>query len=111
MAHPEISQRSARRGLFLCLDGPDGGGKTTQVALLADRLRAQGREVVTCRDPGGTALGDRLRHILLDRATTHLTLRAEMLLYMASRAQLVDEIIRPALALQKVVISDRFLLA
>jgi dTMP kinase len=111
MASLETSPRTRQRGLFLCLDGPDGGGKTTQVSLLADWLRAHSREVVTCRDPGGTAVGDRLRHILLDRATTHLTLRAEMLLYMASRAQLVDEIIRPALAEQRVVITDRFLLA
>ena len=59
-------------GLFLVLDGPDGGGKTTQAARLADWLCARGREVVTCRDPGGTALGERLRPILLDRATDHL---------------------------------------
>lgn len=99
------------RGLFLCLDGPDGGGKSTQAALLAESLRARGLDVVACRDPGGTALGDRLRAILLDRSTTHLTLRAEMLLYMASRAQLVDEIVRPALDAGKVVVSDRYLLA
>ena len=55
------------RGLFLTLDGPDGGGKTTQVATLAAWLPAQGFDVVTCREPGGTALGDRLRNLLLDR--------------------------------------------
>jgi dTMP kinase len=99
------------RGLFFCLDGPDGGGKTTQAARLADWLRARGFGVVTCRDPGGTAVGDRLRTILLDRATTHLGLRAEMLLYMASRAQLVDEVIRPALDQGQIVVADRFLLA
>src|SRR5512135_1270247 len=99
------------RGLFLSLDGPDGGGKTTQAARLAAWLRARRLEVVACRDPGGTALGDRLRQILLDRATAHLALRAEMLLYMASRAQLVEEVIRPALGRGALVVSDRFLLA
>src|SRR5947209_6425101 len=99
------------RGRFLVLDGPDGGGKTTQAASLAGWLRARGVEVVTCRDPGGTSLGDRLRAILLDRETVNLALRAEMLLYMASRAQLVEEVIRPALAGGAVVISDRYLLA
>jgi len=98
-------------GLFLALDGPDGGGKTTQVAGLASWLRARGREVVTCRDPGGTPLGDRLRALLLERDSVAFGPRAEMLLFMASRAQLVDEVIRPALARGAVVVGDRFLLA
>ena len=100
-----------RPGWFFALDGPDGGGKTTQVAALADWLRGRGYEVLTCRDPGGTPLGDRLRAILLDRSTVGLSLRAEMLLYMASRAQLVEEVVGPALASGKVVVSDRYLLA
>ena len=95
----------AHPGFFLVLDGPDGGGKTTQAARLADWLRDQGLDVVTCRDPGGTALGDRLRSILLDRDTVAISLRAEMLLYMASRAQLVEEVIAPALAAGRVVVS------
>jgi dTMP kinase len=107
----DVSMASPAPGLFLTLDGPDGGGKTTQVARLADWLRARGRAVVTCREPGGTALGEGLRRILFDRATVHLTIRAEMFLFMASRAQLVEEVIRPALTAGKVVISDRFLLA
>lgn len=98
-------------GFFISLDGPDGGGKTTQAARLAAWLRDTGREVVTCRDPGGTALGDRLRAILLDRHDTPIGMRAEMLLYMASRAQLVEEVLAPALGAGKVVVSDRFLLA
>jgi dTMP kinase len=102
---------SSRSGFFISLDGPDGGGKTTQAARLAGWLRGQGREVRTCRDPGGTALGDRLRAILLDRHEIPVGLRAEMLLYMASRAQLVDEVIRPALEAGTVVVCDRFLLA
>jgi len=99
------------KGFFLALDGPDGGGKSTQVARLHAWLIEQGREVVTCRDPGGTALGERLRALILGRAEAAIGMRAEMLLYMASRAQLVDEVIRPALEAGKVVISDRFLLA
>ncbi len=71
----------------------------------------RGLEVVTCRDPGGTALGERLREILLARDTVAISLRAEMLLYMASRAQLVEEVIAPALAAGRVVVSDRYLLA
>jgi dTMP kinase len=98
-------------GFFLALDGPDGGGKSTQAAMLAACLRARGRNVVSCRDPGGTALGDRLRALLLDRDSVHYGLRAEMLLYMASRAQLVAEVIRPAMARGQIVVSDRYLLA
>jgi dTMP kinase len=97
--------------MFLSFDGVDGCGKSTQIRLLADALRAAGREVVTCRDPGGTALGERLREILLNRHDMPIHRRAEMLLYMASRAQLVEEVIRPALAAGKLVISDRYLLA
>ncbi|WZO96020.1 dTMP kinase [Isosphaeraceae bacterium EP7] len=101
----------ARTGFFLSLDGPDGGGKTTQLAGLVDWLRGLGHEVVTCRDPGGTPLGDSIRSILLDRATVGLDIRAEMFLYMASRAQLVAQVIVPALDAGKVVVCDRFLLA
>lgn len=108
---PQDEPGRSRPGLFLSLDGPDGGGKTTQAARLVDWLRSAGREVVACRDPGGTALGDRLRAILLDRAEVVPSLRAEMLLFNASRAQLVDEVIRPALEAGKVVVSDRYLLA
>src|SRR4051812_45571444 len=111
MPVPQASQRSPSRGLFLALDGPDGGGKTTQAATLAAWLRARGLDVVACREPGGTPLGERLRDLLLDRETVPLTLRAEMLLYMASRAQLVEQVIRPALESGRVVVSDRSLLA
>jgi dTMP kinase len=97
--------------MFFSFDGVDGVGKSTQIRLLAEALRQSGREVVTCRDPGGTALGERLREILLNHHGTSIHRRAEMLLYMASRAQLVEEVIRPALAAGKTVISDRYLLA
>src|SRR4051794_16990299 len=99
------------RGRFFALDGPDGGGKTTQAARLAHWLREMGRDVVACREPGGTPLGERLREILLDRDAAPPALRAEMLLYMASRAQLVAEVIRPALDAGRIVVSDRYLLA
>jgi dTMP kinase len=98
-------------GFFLVLDGPDGGGKTTQVAQLADWLRERGFTVVTCREPGGTALGNRLRALVMDRDTVPISIRAEMLLFMASRAQMVEEVIRPVLESGQVVVCDRFLLA
>ncbi|HMF11879.1 MAG TPA: dTMP kinase [Gemmataceae bacterium] len=95
-------------GVFLSLDGLDGAGKSTQVRLLADWLREQGRAVVPCADPGGTSVGDRIRELLLHG---EMTLTCEALLFMASRAQLVAEVIRPALDDGKIVLSDRFLLA
>ncbi len=98
-------------GCFLVLDGPDGGGKTTQARRLVDWLRSTGRVVTTCRDPGGTGLGERLRPIVQDRSETLIGMRAEMLLFQASRAQLVEEVIAPALAAGGVVVSDRYLLA
>ncbi len=97
--------------MFFSFDGVDGTGKSTQIALLADALRQRGRDVVTCRDPGSTPLGERLRQILLDHHDTPIHRRSEMLLYMAARAALVEEIIRPALAAGKIVLSDRYLLA
>jgi dTMP kinase len=97
--------------MFFSFDGIDGSGKSTQIGLFADWLRQRGHDVVACRDPGSTRLGEELRKLLLDRDDLQITRRAEMLLYMAARAQLVDEVIRPALAAKKVVVSDRFLLA
>ena len=105
------ARNHAHPGLFFVLDGPDGGGKSTQAARLAAWLRGAGLEVVSCRDPGGTALGERVREILLARDAVPISLRAEMLLYMASRAQLVEEVIAPALAAGHIVVSDRYLLA
>ena len=98
-------------GVFISLDGVDGGGKSTQVHLLAEYLRTLGHDVLTFRDPGGTKLGEALREILLHRQEIPLTGTAEMLLYMASRAELVAECIRPALESGRTVITDRFLLA
>jgi len=97
-------------GRFIALDGLDGTGKSTQCRLLADWLRGRGHDVVTCRDPGGTPLGDALRPILLDH-THDMTPTAEAMLFMASRAELVARVIRPALLAGRWVVSDRYLLA
>lgn len=97
-------------GLFISLDGIDGTGKSTQGKMLADWLRARGREVTECRDPGGTPLGDQFRAFLLDKNCV-MTPATEAFLFMASRAELVHQVIRPALAAGHVVVCDRFLLA
>jgi dTMP kinase len=96
--------------MFVSLDGLDGAGKSTQCRRLADWLRARGHDVVECADPGGTHVGQVLRQVLLDPRHP-LCLPAEALLFMASRAQLVAEVIRPALDAGKAVVSDRYLLA
>jgi dTMP kinase len=99
------------RGRFISLDGIDGSGKSSQIGRLADWLRSLGHAVTTCRDPGSTAVGDAIRAILLDRHDLHLAPTAEMLLYMAARAQLVSEIVAPALARGEWIVSDRYLMA
>ena len=100
-----------QRTPFITLDGLDGSGKTLQQARLAAWLRDRGIDVVTCRDPGSTATGDAVRAILLDRHDLALAATTEMLLYMAARAQLVAEVVRPALERGSWVVSDRYLLA
>lgn len=97
--------------MFLSIDGGDGAGKSTQVALLVQWLQDQGHEVETCRDPGSSRLGEAVRELLLHRGDLAIGRRTEMLLYMAARAQLVEEVIRPALEAGKIVVSDRYLLA
>src|SRR5205823_183886 len=97
--------------MFFSIDGGDGTGKSTQIELLCEWLRSQGHQVVTCRDPGSTPLGEAIRDILLHREDLAIGRRSEMLLYMAARAQLVAEVIRPALQSDKIVVADRFLLA
>ena len=98
--------------MFFSFDGIDGVGKTTQMQLFCQWLAQRRVEVVACRDPGSTPLGERVREILLTSGEEMpIAARSEMLLYMAARAQLVEEVIRPALAAGKTVVSDRFLLA
>jgi len=98
----------ARRGRFVSFEGLDGSGKTTQIERLAGRLHALGREVAVAVEPGGTAIGDQIRRVLLDAANRELTPAAELLLYFASRAQNVAEVIRPALERGAFVLADRF---
>jgi len=99
------------RPAFLSLDGLDGTGKSTQCRLLVEWLRAQKVPVTECTDPGGTALGQELRKLLLFGRDHRIATITEAMLFMASRAQLVEEVIRPALDRGEVVVSDRFLLA
>lgn len=95
--------------MFVAFEGVDGAGKSTQVKLLGEHLERSGREVVICREPGGTSLGEELRRILLDPGSGDLQPEVEVLLFMAARAQLCNKIIRPELESGKAVISDRFL--
>lgn len=96
------------RGLFLAFEGTEGCGKSTQLQLLAQKLRAEGYRTVETVEPGGTPIGARIRGILLDPASRELSPTAELLLYFASRAQNVDERIRPALDAGAIVLTDRF---
>lgn len=95
-------------GAFVVLEGGDGAGKSTQVARLAAWLTADGHEVVVTRQPGGTAIGDQVRHLLLDPVWGDVDARAEALLYAADKAQHLHEIVRPALARGAVVVCDRY---
>jgi dTMP kinase len=100
-----------QQGVFFSIDGGDGTGKSTQIELFGRWLTEQGRSIVVCRDPGSTPLGEAVRDILLHRHDLAIHRRSEMLLYMAARAQLVEEVIRPALAAGQTVVADRYLLA
>lgn len=96
------------KGLFITFEGIEGSGKSSQVALLADYLTAQGRQVAVTREPGGTPIGDQVRAILLDPKNRALDPKAELLLYAASRAQHIREVIAPSLKAGTVVLCDRF---
>ncbi|MBS6400632.1 MAG: dTMP kinase [Atopobiaceae bacterium] len=96
------------RGLFITLEGADGCGKSTQAAILADRIAATGREVVRLREPGGTAVSEKIRALVLDPENSEMAPECELLLFEASRAQLVRQVIEPALARGAVVVCDRF---
>lgn len=96
------------RGLFITLEGLDGSGKTTQIKRLAAWMERRGFDPVLVRQPGGTAIGDRIRAILLDARSTHLSPLTEMALMFADRAQAIAEVIQPALEAGKIVVCDRF---
>lgn len=96
------------RGAFVTLEGGEGVGKSTNLAFVADRLRAAGRDVLTTREPGGTPLGERIRGWILEGDHGHLSAEVEALLMFAARAQHLEQIIRPALAAGHWVVCDRF---
>jgi len=103
MAEPE-----AGGGVFIVLEGPDGSGKSVQARTLVKRLRERGLQVTHSREPGGTELGEQVRHIVNDPGPTLRGPKADVLLYSAARAQHVDEVIRPALEAGHVVVCDRY---
>lgn len=94
--------------MFITFEGPDGSGKSTQIKLLAERLRAEGYNVLLTREPGGTEIGEQIRAVLHDLKNKAMHPRTELLLYSAARAQLVEQVIRPHLAAGGLVLSDRY---
>jgi dTMP kinase len=94
--------------MFITLEGPEGSGKSMQICQLADYIREQGLEVLTTREPGGTFIGDQIREVIMRMDNTMMSPRAEILLFCAARAQIVEEVIRPNLEKGLVVISDRY---
>ena len=104
--HLDAGRVSTAPGLFVCFEGGDGAGKSTQVRLLAELLERAGRDVLVTRQPGGTTLGAQIRELVLHG--DHVSARAEALLFAADKAHHVDELIRPALAAGRVVITDRY---
>lgn len=95
-------------GFFLTFEGIDGSGKTSQIDLLKEELKTSGISYLLLREPGGTSISEQIRRVLLDNKNAEMTAETELLLFAAARAQLVQEIVKPALAENKVVISDRF---
>lgn len=95
-------------GKFITLEGPDGSGKSSQVPDLVKAIERAGYQVVSTREPGGTEIGDQVRQVLMDLSNKSMHPRSEILLFQASRAQIVEEVIQPALAAGKVVLSDRY---
>lgn len=103
------SLKTALRGKFLVFDGPDGSGKSTQLVMFLKAVRDAGIEVTEVREPGGTEVGEKIRDALLDHLDREtMSLRCEMLLYMASRAQLCEQLIAPSLKKGHLVVADRF---
>ncbi len=95
--------------MFIVFEGVDGAGKSTQLTQLVNWLKSRDHQVVACKDPGSTRLGEQIRSILLGKHETPISMRAEMMLFTTARSQLVDEIVRPALESGKTVVLDRYL--
>lgn len=95
-------------GIFITMEGPDGSGKTTQIDLLKKYLESKGYDIVIAREPGGTVISEAIREIILNKEYQEMSYMTELLLYASARAQLVNEVIKPALAAGKAVICDRF---
>jgi len=98
-----------KKGLFITFEGIEGSGKSTQIIMLAEYLKAEGREVTVTREPGGTEIGRAIRQVLLNPGFTKMDYHTEVLLYAADRAQHAAEIIKPSLAEGKIVLSDRYI--
>lgn len=96
-------------GMFITVEGPDGSGKSTQLQLLVENLKQKGYDIVVTREPGGTTVGNQIREVLLSPDHHEMTPRVEMMLYAASRAQNVEQVIRPALERGAIVLCDRFI--
>ncbi|MBO8464071.1 MAG: dTMP kinase [Firmicutes bacterium] len=96
------------QGILISIEGPDGAGKTTQISLLKQYLEQKGFSCILTREPGGTKISEKIRHLILDKENSKMGAVTEMLLYSAARAQLVHEVIRPALEEGKVIICDRY---
>lgn len=94
--------------MFITLEGPEGSGKSSQLPLLAEFLRARGHDVICTREPGGTKIGDQIREVLVRMDNVELHPRTEILLFLSARAQLVEELVLPSLADGKIVICDRY---
>lgn len=103
-----MAKKTLRKGIFITFEGPEGCGKSTHSRLAANFLKRIGYDVVYTREPGGTKVGDKIRSVLLDSKGLDMSPLTETLLFEASRAELVGEVIKPALAKRKIVISDRF---
>lgn len=108
MDHGIDNIAASRRGTFITFEGGDGAGKSTHIRFLSEALHARGYEVVSLREPGGTRIGEKLRRVLLDPSNDDLSDQAELLVFEAARAQIVAEIIKPALDRGAVVLCDRF---
>jgi dTMP kinase len=99
----------SKKGIFISVEGPDGSGKSTQIKKIGEYLKKQGYEIVVTREPGGTAISEAVRDIILNKDYTEMGYMTEALLYASARAQLVTEVIKPAIESGRAVISDRFI--